>query len=243
MTVSVLQERSSAASGSATTIVLAYSSALTLGSALHVFASCDTGGGVDVSSCVATNNGSFGAALDDINDPSNFQRLAHWVLANVTSATADTITVSFSATVTFRGIWIREIGGCTASPLDGHSGQNQASPGTGTDAISSGNATNNNQPALLSALTLNTGTIASTLSQGTGFTLGATNWNTMYGGNQMLAASESKRITAAGAGIASTFTGTGSARMTTLQAIFDEAAPAIIVASQPNLSPGIVGPC
>lgn len=222
MAIAVSQERATQNSATGTTIALAYSSACTVGSTFHAAGSCDTSGAVTISNFSDGTNGTWPANLNDINDTGNAQRHGHAAFTNNASSGTPTVTCTFSATASARGIAIKEItGGVTTAP-DTHTGQDQTSVGTGTDAISSGNATNANQPALISAFTLNTATTSTTASTGTGFTTGAAYWSGIYGtGNKGF--SESERITTTTAK-AATYTASGSGlNWITLMAVFDEA--------------------
>ena len=223
MTASVVQARNSASSASGSTITLAFASTLTAGSAIHVFGSNDTGGGVTINSFSDGTN-TYSAVLDNINDSGNAQRLAHTIAANVAAGTP-TVSCNYSASTAFRGIWIKEIGGVNTSPLDGHTGQMQASPGTGTDAVSSGTATNTSQPALISSVTVSTSSTTEDLSAGTGFATTPTGegagWSGIYGGGNE-GFGENKRITTTTA-VAATATSAGGAHpYITIMAIFDE---------------------
>lgn len=223
MTASVLQETGIIGTASSGTIAVAFGSNCTSGSTFHAAATCDTSGGATLSSFSDSVNGSWPAKLDDVNDAANGQRHGHGYFANNASAAKPTVTCTLSINATLRGIQIREIGGVVTTAVDTHTGQDQTSVGTGTDAITSGNATNTTQPALISAFTLNTATTSTTASTGTGFTTGAAYWSGIYGtGNKGF--SESERITTTTAK-AATFTASGSGlNWITLMAVFDEAA-------------------
>jgi hypothetical protein len=119
-------------------------------------------------------------------------------LTNITNAPT-VLTANFSDSDGFRGIAAEEFsGGSTASTdeRDVHTGQYQSSPGTGTDAITSGSVTTTVDGDLLwGAVGFPVG---NSLSPGTGFTSGFT-------GNGGIN-SEYRVQTTAGAGTAATFT-------------------------------------
>lgn len=233
MTASVLQERQTQNSATGTTLTLAYSSALTPGSTLHAAASNDTGGGVTISSFSDGTNGTW-TLSDVLNDAGNAQNHGHgWFINNASSATP-TVTVTFSATVVFRGLAIKEIGGVVTTAADTHKGQVQTAVGTGTDAISSSTVANTNQPAIQSVFTINTGNNTTTAATGTGFTTGAGYWASIYGGSTNRGFSESQRITTTTAK-AGTYTAsaTGS-NWITLMAVFDEASAAAVTGVLPS---------
>lgn len=214
----VLQKVQATATATGTTIAATLPAAVTVGSALHVFS-----GNKDTSGATITVadgvNGSWAAALDSIDDTTNLQRTAQFSFPN-SAAGSVTATATFSTTSLLRTIELCEIVGVlTASPLDVHTGQVQASPGAGTDAVTSGVVTNSKQPALVLGLSTDNRTVSPVApAAGTGFTdLGAI-W-TLAGGNQ--ARLESKRVTAIGSQ-AATFTGTAGIAPTTLVAVYDE---------------------
>ena len=109
--------------------------------------------------------------------------------------------------------YCEEIGQAKASPLDGQNGATQGTAGT---PISSGNATNSNQPALISGFDA----FGNTVSVGAAFTL------TDFGGNHGISnywVSEHERITSTGSQ-AATFTQVSSYFVATAMiTIFDEA--------------------
>jgi len=133
-----------------------------------------------------------------------------------------TVTCTFAASCSLRGIKLLEITGAkTASALDGTpAGQFQLNVGTGTDAITSGNLTTANQPAMVVGACMNYGNNRDPAA-GTGFTSTRTDWSTDVGGCRL----EYKRVTATGTQ-AATYTGPAIDSWITLAAAFDEAATA-----------------
>lgn len=231
MPVSVVQSRSSASTASGSNISLAFASNTAAGNAIHAAATCDTGSAQTISSFQDTSN-SFGALLDNPNDSVNAQRLGHAVAVNIAGG-ADTVQANFSAATTFRGLWIKEIGGVGASPLDGHNGQTQGSPGTGTDGVSSGTWATANAPHLMSGFAVNTTTAGAVFTHGTGYTDEGQAWPIYSATNQGNA--ESQRFTSTGTR-AVTFTASANVAVCCVGAAFDEAsnpAPDITPPSRP----------
>lgn len=220
MTISVAHSLNTANSATGSTLALAFSVSLTAGDTIHAAASSDTSGGATVSSFSDGTN-TYGSVLDAQNDATHKQSLAHCVAQNCAAGTP-TVTVNFSVSAVNRGLWIKNITGCATSSLDGHSGNVQLSPGTGTDAVTSGNATNTNQPALISAFCTDTLNQNEVPAAGTGFTSEGAGWNNQYGaGATNTAIAENKRITTTTA-VAATFTAPVNDPYATVMAIFDE---------------------
>ena len=131
-----------------------------------------------------------------------------------------TVTATYNATCTQRGIKLTEItGAVTPGALDGTpAGQFQLNVGTGADAITSGNFTTSGQPALIHATCMNYGNNKNPAA-GTGFTSTRVDWNTDVGGCRV----EYKRVTSTGTQ-AGTFTGPSTDSWITIAIAFDEAA-------------------
>lgn len=132
----------------------------------------------------------------------NAQRCAWWFAANCKGG-ATTFTATFSTGTRFRAVYVAEYSGiATASPfLNGARAEN-AAPGTGTDAVSSGNADATSQPALVWGFCIDTSG-STTPNAGTGFTTRTGVWSTAT----CLGKPEDKRVTATG-NVAATFTAT-----------------------------------
>lgn len=189
---------------------------VTAGSILHVFTMWEAG----TASCSDNVNGSYGTALDLVNDVPSGQNFGQFRFENA-AAGSTTVTVTLSPTTDFKGICVVEIAGCkTSSALDGHTGQVQPTPGTGTDGATSGSASNSIQPAIIVGLTVS-GPLSDTAtpSVGTGFTSNGTGW--ANGSAIQQGRAESKRITSTGAQ-AATFTVSDNVAHTTFIAIYDE---------------------
>lgn len=145
------------------------------------------------------------------------QRCAWWFAANCKSG-ATTFTATYSASTRFRTIYVAEYSGiATTSPLLNGTRAENANPGTGTDAISSGNANATSQPALVWGFSVDTdGSAAPTA--GTGYTSRTSVWSsaTCFG------RPEDKRVTATG-NVAATFTAvTGTDTYATGVGVFAE---------------------
>lgn len=98
--------------------------------------------GVTLSS-VTDDKGNTYALEATVTNVADGQNYAAYSRTNITNAPI-TITANFSAGVDFRAVTAEEFsGGSTASTdeRDGHTGQYQGTPGTGTDAVTSGNIT------------------------------------------------------------------------------------------------------
>lgn len=212
----VVQQNQTTSLGTGTTIAQAYSSAVVAGNTLWCAVSTNDAAGASITVSDSVN-GSW-TALDLADDTVGHQAIRHFYFPNAAAGTP-TVTATFSLTSTLRTIWITEITGVKGAPLDGNNGQVQASPGSGTDAISSGTATNANSPAFIISLSMDNRTVSPVApAAGTGFTDLGAGW-TLSGGNQ--ARLESKRITSQTA-VAGTFTGTTGVAPITVMAIFDE---------------------
>lgn len=217
MTISVLQEKeASNGSGGAATIVLAFTSNITLGSSIHVICSGSDATATSFT-CSDTLNGSYGAALDTIDMAADTGRYAHFNFDN-SAAGANTVTITPNATSGFLAILIREIGGTSGLDAGKHAANIQLAPGTVANAVTSGLVTPSTQPGLISALaTDSTNDVAPLI--GSGFTTGIPAWT--FGGVNS-AQTESLRYTGLIA-IAATFTATSATdNYATLAAFYKE---------------------
>jgi hypothetical protein len=160
------------------------------------------------------------------------------------AATNSTITATLQNTVGDPGILIVELSGLTGTPYLAGFVAAQTSPGTGTDAITSGNtATLGGQPAAVIGLAMDTGVggdqSGSTPAAGTGYTSlpGVFDKN---GIKALSARPEHKRVTATTA-VAATATGTvGTDSYVSAVIALMEGSPANL--SLPSLGPGIYAP-
>jgi len=155
------------------------------------------------------------------------QRCAFYFAANCKGG-ATTFTATFSASTRFRGIYVAEYSGvATSSPFVNGTRAENDSPGTGTDAVSSGNANATSQPALVWGFCIDTSG-NTTPTAGTGFTSRTGVWSTA----DSLGRPEDKRVTATG-NVAATFTATtGTDTHVSCIGIFAE--PAIAASDVPT---------
>jgi hypothetical protein len=152
----------------------------------------------------------------------------HWSAGPVASGST-TITVTFSALINLKAIVVREITGCSAVQ-SAHAEAGPSTPGTGTDAVSSGTLTPTSQPALISGLCLDT-FFGATPAAGTGFTSSSSApligkcWDWGDGVGNSYARIENQRVTSTSA-VAATFTSSAGAsnKYCVLAAAFTEAA-------------------
>jgi hypothetical protein len=217
VTASVLQEVTNntqyGAGGTGTTLTL--TATVTAGSTLWVIGICDDVG--TFTGVSDTLNGSYGASIDAVDDSGAAQRAAAWAFQN-SAGGSNTITLTTSST-NWRAIYLAEVGGVRTSSLDGHIAQLQTAPGTGTDGVTSGNATSANQPALVVGLAYAPATTF-VCSAGTGFTTGASDATIGLRG-------ENKRVTSTG-NQAATFTAGTNDHVISFVAVFDETAGPVI---------------
>lgn len=200
MTYAFVQQNSTDNAATATTITITLTP--TAGNLL-VF--CASGDSLDTTSIALSDNlgshNTFTQIATDLVSTLD-QRCAWWFAANCKGG-ATTFTATFSASTRFRTIYVAEYSGiATTSPfLNGARAENII-PGTGADAVSSGNADATSQPALVwgFSLDINGGT---TPSAGTGFTSRTAVWSSAT----VLGRPEDKRVTATG-NVAATFTAT-----------------------------------
>lgn len=229
MTISVLQDKDLFQAGSAATIVLAFTSSVTAGSSIHVIVRCATAG--VTYTCSDNINGSYGSPLNTVNDSGNNHPAAHFQFSNSGSGTL-TVTVTPSSSVPNLFLFIREIGGC--SGFDVSAAHNNNAVGTGTDAVTSTNATPSIQPGLISAWVsrfIGTGTPAA----GTGFTPGVVDGATQ---------TEHRRYILTSAAAATATNTVGTDEVGVLAAWFKEAAAAGAAQGMTTqTSPGVSSPC
>ena len=207
MSASVRQEAPSAwTAASATTVVSpAFSSACQVGNLIEVYVLWN--GTTPPSSVVDSASQSYTYSGTSAYDNNSGLTIALYVLPDSQSATALTVTATWASAVAYRGIWLKELAGVTASPLQTSTGQNQAtgSPGTGTGAITSGNVTPTSQPSLLSSLTFDDGGNAASVVAGS-LTLGTT--GLLLSGNTAASGTSASEILTSTSATAATYTNT-----------------------------------
>jgi hypothetical protein len=236
LTIGVLQEaQTSAGSPTVGSISIAFGSAITAGSAIHVFGA--HGNGSSPTPTFSDNNGNTwpGNALDLVNDTVGGIKLFHQVLQNA-NAGATTVTLTFTASSSsFPCIWVREIGQATTTGNpDGHNSVTNAS--TTSQNLT---CTSTVQPALISALSCNANTQEVPVKDAS-FTAGliGPGWN--FGGGTSSTITCHKRVTATGTQSVTNTQALADA-LTTLMAVFDEVAGAVVfVPYQPQYQRGPV---
>lgn len=168
--------------------------------------------------------------------PAGEEVYALYYCKNVIGGTG-AIAATFDSEANYSGIaYFRFTGLSTSGDAQGMSGSTQTASGTDTDALTSGNVTPSDQPAMVFGLTVD-GDGGSTIAAGTGFTDRGSlaNWNSVIGFNT---AFEHKRITSLSA-VAATFTSNqGAHRMNTVGAVFTEAVAAGAPPQRPRQNMG-----
>ncbi len=182
--------------------------------------------GTVTGSCADSAGGTWSAQLDTQRSATHQQATWHFYRTTpFASSGSVTVTVTISATEGGKGVAFRLISGSSGpgTTSSEHAGNQQDTPGTGTDAVTSTNVTPTTQPALIVGIDLDVpGNL--TPAVGTGFTDAGTGWG--FGG-LVAARAESKRVTST-AGVAATFTVGTSETQHALAIVFYEtvAAPA-----------------
>lgn len=174
MSGTIVQARESSATAGGADIALAFLSANTAGNNLWVVGHGDNAITPTLTVSDSLSN-TYSASLNTITDTDNSNKLDHWQCQNCLSGTP-TVTIAFSSTTTFRAILICEISGVINSTPAGNNGQHQLDVGTGTDAISSGTATNATTAFVLGMSARDGGTAGAPVI-GTGFTSFLTGWD------------------------------------------------------------------
>lgn len=212
--------KSTGSAAGATTIAQAQGSNATAGNVIVV----DVGWGGSAtapSSVVDTRGTTYTAMTSVIQDTGNAQYQRSYC-GLLTGSGANTVTVTWAASLEFFILSVREFSGNAAtSPCESGTGQFQASP-TGTNSITSTALTPAENGALIVGFTQNTNDTTSTVAGGTGFTAQTaiqTSGTTQYGRGEFL-----EQTTAAS--IAATFTPTGTSRWDTSLVIIKPAAAA-----------------
>lgn len=151
------------ASGAATSLGLP-NATFAGGERIIVGVSCNT---VTATETVTDGTNTYNQIDGYANDASHV-RLALFEALNVTAGTY-TITANYSASVGNRAIFFLYDTGSDTNAAQTGTGQSQANPGTGTDAVTSGNMTPTGQPNAVVGVSV-TFINGSTVTAGTGFT-------------------------------------------------------------------------
>lgn len=217
MTISVRQEKYGDNAGAGSTLTIVPTSAFVASNPGMV--ACTWEATTGTPTCSDTSGNTWSTAQNIIRDTGNAQSQCHFYCDSLAAA-SPTITVNFGSSVSFRGIYVAEFTGASATSHDGSNGQFQNAPGTGSNGVSSNTVTNAVQPALLNGVGFNSAGSSGAPNAGTGFTSTTTGWG--FGGTS-LARSESQRYTDT-TGHAATFTALGNTQHLTSGQMFDEAA-------------------
>jgi hypothetical protein len=218
------------AAGAGASIGLAFASPVLAGSVLVAFVTNDTGTADPTSITVAdTVNGAWPAALQNIRDATNQDRITAFVFRGTTGSASGTptVTVTFATPTnpTFRGICILELTGVDPTVAAQSAGQGQLTPTTGANAVTSGNtATLTQQPNIVIGFSMDTAGTG-TPATGTGYASSGTGFG--FGGTA-LARVESKNTSATTA-VAATFTAAANeGHVTVVIVLFDSATVAAV---------------
>lgn len=124
----------------ATTLVITLASTVATGDTVVGQVSWDTGSGASLSS-VIDNKGNGYQILDTVPDSAHLQTSADFYATNITNAPTS-ITATFSIAAAYRFASADEfVNVLGVTPLDGHAGNLQSTPGLGSNAVTSGSIT------------------------------------------------------------------------------------------------------
>lgn len=228
----VQSNSNSAASGTSITVTL---SAVGSGNAV---CGCVGFSSAETIVSVKDNNNNDLNVETEITDTGNTQKFAAFSKTNITNAPTS-ITVTFNANCSFLEIIAEEFSGGSTASIDerdgaAHGGQFQTTPGTGTDAITSGTFTTTVNGDLLYGAVMNANN-ATLRTKGTNFTDGTNNTGQSY-----VIQTEYREQATAGASTAATFTqAAGVSNVTFLIALKPAAGAAANVAKP--LMPSLFG--
>lgn len=222
MTISVLQyNQASSGAATATTEAVAFTSNCTAGSYLYC-AAVQNSSTSYTATCSDTLNGSY----TQLNDTTVSGSAIYHFWVYCPTGGANTVTVTFSSASAYRGIFIAEIGGSSGLDTAGtyHAGNYQASPGGGTNAVTSGTLTPSVQPGLAVGVTFDAN-LGASFTAGTGFTAfyptANTFWTFTTGANRGQA---EYQVYSSTSSVPATFTAsTGGATTGTVGALFKQA--------------------
>lgn len=176
----VADEQQNDATASGTT--LAVSIVLAVGDFAEIFVTNDSGTSDSVTPTgVAANDGAghnlTQTQVEHVNGTDN-QSQTSYKSTQVTTAGTYTFTVTYSASAAFRGIKAKRIAGSSGMDTGAASHKSVISSftGTGTDAVTLGNITPSSAGGLISSNCLCTHGGAPTITKGTGFTDGVSQW-------------------------------------------------------------------
>lgn len=225
MPYSVGTPQATDATGSASTIATPAGITVSAGDTIVVFG---TVAGADLTASLACTDGTNTYALKfatyEATTTTNFCIL---VAENVASGTFTQTLAWGGSTRTNRGIYAVGVTGLKATSYQTGAIANQASPGTGSDGVTTGNMTPTEQPACVIGAAVCSGAI-STPATGTGFTSIGTAWQ--FGTGTDLFRAEHQRITSTAA-VALTATAGSNVRHFSVAVILSEAVSAATLSS------------
>jgi hypothetical protein len=165
MTASIVQSKhSDFISASATTIALTFDSDVTAGSCIYVFVV--RAGSVAATCSDGNSYTEFGAQSG--NSGGQYQTAFYY---DNHAGGATTVTVTFGTSEPYRCMWIVEVADAdTSGSIDQWRHDVISSPGTGTDAVATGNITPSQDNSLLLAWFSDSSGFGGTLTAGTGWT-------------------------------------------------------------------------
>src|SRR6185312_3488206 len=136
MTISHVQSGTNQVAGAATSITVTLGSAVGSGNCV---VGAVTRNDNEAVVTITDDKGNTYTNLDQVHDASTGYYVTSFVLGNIINGPV-TITATFGGSEGFRTIAVDEYSGVSvvSNPNDGHAGQLQAAPGTGTDAVTSG---------------------------------------------------------------------------------------------------------
>lgn len=171
----VVQQCETSGTAGATSMSCGLGAAVTAGNAIYI--GVQFSGGSQVSVTVGNGTDSLTLIGSVVNDGGT--RSAQYQKINATGGGSTTFTWSNSTSLTNRALWVVELSGIdTAAALVGSANPAASAPGSGTDAITTGNVSNaSGSNACFIGLGVD-GTIDTiTIATGTGATSVATGWN------------------------------------------------------------------
>jgi hypothetical protein len=168
VTIAIVQEVNTNTSTSSLSSISQLISSTTAGNAL--ICSFGASNGPTITGISDTQSNTW-HSLGNVQDSGMSRQLQLWVAYGIPGGNT-TVTVTTNFAQSQYGIFVTEVGPCSATPIDGYISSDMPTTGTGSNVIttgSSGGSTNSTVPALSYGVCL-TNQIYSFLSAGTGFT-------------------------------------------------------------------------
>jgi hypothetical protein len=165
MAISIIQSKQTSITGTSTTIPLAFTSNLTAGSFIYV-AACQIDTNAITMTCADSQGNPYTSPLDSIAVGGGV--IAHFATTSASAGGANTVTVTFSVTATFRAIFIAEIAGTIG--LDTSGTYHSALLNTSGTAMSSGTLTPSVANGLAIGAIVDGNLSSNTFVPGAGFT-------------------------------------------------------------------------